>query len=270
MKIWCEFILTIVLLFVLVFTTQCFAGTLEEDLIQYKPLASDPIHTTSANLRLDSALREISEADSRVAVTLLGRPKFSTTSSLYQETISWCNDLSWYTSEDLSEAAMQIQPLLADKTLRLLSPSVDLSDMPDVTWDWLLDLTETKFSPTDWVYMTDSFYKILTPSGLSRIVDSFDVSFMEYLYQQRDCDDFARAFRGRLSEAGVGNSTIGYLDFSYTKSGSMYYHAVVIILMQEDGEQKFGIYDPQLAAGTFTWLEGQTKYEDFQVRCIIW
>lgn len=245
------------------------AGTLEDDLIEYKPIAPDPIHITSANLRLDSALQEISD-DSRVAVVLAGRPKFSTTRSLYQETIDWCNALGWYTSEELSDAAMQIEPLLADKTMRMLSPSIDLSDMPMVNAGWLYDYTWDELSPTGWVYMRDSIYKVLTPYGLSRIVDSFDVSFMKYLVDRRDCDDFVDAFGGRMSEAGIGNTTIAYLDFSFTRNDETYYHAVLLILLVESSGYKFGIYDPQLAPGTFTWLDEQTTYPDFQARYIIW
>lgn len=249
------------------------SGTLEEDLLQYKPdYASGPFGIMLANMALESDLTARELADPSFALLMVRRPKMSLNLPYYWPFIEYCNSMGWTLTEDVEAAAIGLDPDLATKLLTFFKPSVSLpTDLDELTSTDVLNLSTSAFPDLVLFHITDSLYIVPTMEALELIDQKIDVSTFKYIKEQRDCDDFVRMWRGYLSQVGYGNLMAGYCEISFKKlDGSTYYHAVVMLAIDNGFEYNWAIYDPQLQPGTLTWLDGQTKYNELKIRKLIW
>lgn len=245
-------------------------GTLEDDLMQYKPPEPVLLFGVGHNWNFEQALRE-AELDPAMAVALTGRPHFDRQRSLYADMIDFCHERGWYTTEQLTDFAAGLPPAFVATMQKRLSPQItDWPELDSIDYMALRGLTSTALPDLLFLGTADKVYQVLDEDALTRLEDVVDVSFFEYLAELRDCDDFARMFRGELSKLGLGNVTAGYLEFQYDRPGGTYYHAVIMLYTNAQG---FGIYDPQMAPGTIRWLNDPsfpTVYPSFKANILNW
>ena len=82
----------------------------------------------------------------------------------------------------------------------------------------------------------DPVYRSPTLADLQHILSVCPSNKFKYVRTRRDCEDFARIFRGWLSEKGLGDLTIGAVEFNGYKDGKFIFaHAVLIAITSDNG-----------------------------------
>lgn len=92
--------------------------------------------------------------------------------------------------------------------------------------------------------LSDSFYYLVTDEVIKKLVSAIDFDEFAYEKESRDCDDFSALFRAKLSEAGLGNLTVGTIiasAFNADSEDPVFVHSF-IIFFKPDG---IVCYDPK-------------------------
>lgn len=263
----------VIFLCLLANVAMCFAGTLEEDLIQYKPRdGGGPIFEAFANSRFNNDLEAGEQADPSAHLLLLNRPPVPVRGSYYLQMIDYLRSLGVSSLSDFQAKADSVPDELAARLIAQFRAQVVLpTGLDEVSISELWELSGDEFPDLTVLHMTDQWYIVPNLEALGLLNAQLNASKFKYLREQRDCDDFVRIWRGFLSQIGFGNMTAGYCEIEFTKfDGKPYYHAVVMLMIEVESEYRWAIYDPQLQPGTLTWLNGQTKYKNLKVNHLFW
>jgi len=67
----------------------------------------------------------------------------------------------------------------------------------------ILRLKLKRLAPEAYIHCSDKVYDI--PKDPVKVMAKFSPFKLPYIKEKRDCDDFVRIFRGKLSSKGIGN-----------------------------------------------------------------
>ena len=106
----------------------------------------------------------------------------------------------------------------AERLLGIISPdqSLDIGPLRSTTYAEIKDRIQGEgydISTVAWWKETDREYKMLTDEALDKIMQACPSQRLQYRADQMDCDDYTRVMRGWLASVGLGNCTVGNLEF---------------------------------------------------------
>jgi hypothetical protein len=220
--------------------------------------ATNPFAQPAKSIQLYAFVADLAETSAGVHLILSAMTAEGYTAAIHPDKlIELLRDLGWQEWPDLEKFLIAVDGsgFNAKKYLGKVDPpwpeGIEFEEIDVIHLHRDIRLTGFPVNPFKIDVDKDQKYNLVSESDLMKLMPAPRVSYLKYIIERRDCDDFSRAFLGWMSQKGYGNTAIFELTCALIyDTGKREYHSM---LMSITKERQIWIWEPQNEEYAWKW-----------------